>query len=231
MSDPRDFIKVHDCIGDHPKIEPLSDAAFRVLVTSWGWCHKHNTDGRMPLKSWEKRNAARVRAELVSAGLVIIHTDEVEFHDYLEHQQSAAQRASATEQRRSAGRAGGLARGKRTASEPLSDSPSEIQAEVEVEVENPSGSARKRATSTPDLFPITAAMAQWGKTNAPLVANPKMETARFLDYHRAKGSAFKDWTAAWRTWMGNAQTYALRDTGRTVATDQGNPATAWAREQ
>jgi hypothetical protein len=30
------------------------------------------------------------------------------------------------------------------------------------------------------------------------------ETAQFLDYHRARGSVFKDWAAAWRTWMRNA---------------------------
>ena len=76
--------------------------------------------------------------------------------------------------------------------------------------ETPSLSPRKRATSTPDLFPISDEMAAWGREHAPLVVDPRAETAKFLDHHRAKGSTFKDWQAAWRTWMRNAQTYAER---------------------
>ena len=48
----RPFIKVHDDIEDHPKMAPLSDAAFRLIVTSWGWCHRYDTDGRMPAAVW-----------------------------------------------------------------------------------------------------------------------------------------------------------------------------------
>lgn len=215
MTEYRTFIKLHDGIADHPKIEPLSDAAFRLLITSWCWCSKHEQDGKMPVRVWERRGTRKARQELQDAGLVIPAADAVEFHDYLKHQQSAEQRRAAREQRRSAGKAGGLARGKRAASGSLSESPSEIQAEVEVEVEeekkaSPSG-PRKRATSAPDLFPITPDLAAWGREHAPLVTDPQAETARFLDHHRAKGSLMKDWNAAWRTWMGNAQKFALRD--------------------
>jgi hypothetical protein len=30
----------------------------------------------------------------------------------------------------------------------------------------------------------------------------------FRDYHRARGTTFKDWDAAWRTWLGNARRFA-----------------------
>lgn len=66
----------------------------------------------------------------------------------------------------------------------------------------------KRATAVPDIFPITDAMNEWGRQNCPAVLDPQAETRQFLDHHRAKGSTFRDWTAAWRTWMGNAQKYA-----------------------
>jgi hypothetical protein len=63
--------------------------------------------------------------------------------------------------------------------------------------------ARKRATPPPKSFEVTPELEAWGKANARGV-DLKAETAKFLDYHRAKGNSFKDWTAAWRTWMRKA---------------------------
>ena len=34
------------------------------------------------------------------------------------------------------------------------------------------------------------------------------EADQFRNYHHAKGSTFKDWDAAWRTWLGNARKFA-----------------------
>jgi hypothetical protein len=34
------------------------------------------------------------------------------------------------------------------------------------------------------------------------------EAEQFRNYHQSKGSAFKDWDAAWRTWLGNAKKFA-----------------------
>lgn len=36
----------------------------------------------------------------------------------------------------------------------------------------------------------------------------KHEAEQFRNYHHAKGSAFKSWDAAWRTWLGNARKFA-----------------------
>lgn len=60
----------------------------------------------------------------------------------------------------------------------------------------------------PDTFEITDELRAWGREHAPLVLDPVAETAIFLDHHRAKGSSMKDWTAAWQTWMRNAQKFA-----------------------
>lgn len=41
--------------------------------------------------------------------------------------------------------------------------------------------------------------------------DPSAELEKFRDYHLARGSAMKDWGAAWRTWCRNAVTYRQRD--------------------
>lgn len=72
----------------------------------------------------------------------------------------------------------------------------------------PNGLGRaSRATSAPDAFPITQQARDWAKAHAP-EADLKLETANFLDHHRAKGSTFKDWNAAWRTWMRNSARFS-----------------------
>lgn len=40
------------------------------------------------------------------------------------------------------------------------------------------------------------------------------EADKFSNHHHAKGSTFKSWDAAWRTWLGNAITYRNRDMAR-----------------
>jgi hypothetical protein len=104
--DERTFIRVHDGIEDHPKIAPLSDKAFRVLVTTWAWCSRHKTDGRVPTAVWQKRASAKVRAELETAGLVDIFEGHVLMHDYLKHQRSAEEIDEMREAKQFAGRVG-----------------------------------------------------------------------------------------------------------------------------
>lgn len=91
MEDDRTYIRVHDGLPDHPKVEPLSDAAFRLLMSVWCWCSRHLTDGYVPAAVWAKRGTARTRRELTAAGLVEEVPGGVSMHDYLEHQRSAAE--------------------------------------------------------------------------------------------------------------------------------------------
>lgn len=106
MADDRTYIKVHDGIEDHPKIVALSDAAFRLLVTTWGWCSRHHTDGRVPLTVWRRRGTAKARKELVDGQLAEQHDGHLQMHDYLEHQRSAAEIAAKKEEKRAAGMKG-----------------------------------------------------------------------------------------------------------------------------
>lgn len=87
---------------------------------------------------------------------------------------------------------------------------------------------RKPRTETPDQLLITPTMSEWGKENAPDVTDPEQETRKMLDHHRAKGSLMADWVQAWRTWMGNAQTYATeRKAGGTKRPADVHPHDEW----
>lgn len=65
-----------------------------------------------------------------------------------------------------------------------------------------------RATVLPDDFkPNDTAAAMAAELGVSLTA----EQAAFTDHHTANGSTFKDWQAAFRTWLRNAARFARRD--------------------
>ena len=66
------------------------------------------------------------------------------------------------------------------------------------------GKSRNRATPTPKEFLLTDDHVQWGTEHGVEKSFLTRETEQFLDHHRSKGSAFKDWDAAWRTWVRKA---------------------------
>lgn len=60
----------------------------------------------------------------------------------------------------------------------------------------------KGLTLAPEDFRLTDAMKTWANERG-ISKELIDQTERFLDHHRARGTKFKDWTAAWRTWMRN----------------------------
>jgi len=73
---------------------------------------------------------------------------------------------------------------------------------------NPSlRSGLSRATRAPASFPLTDRHRAWAQQR-DIRVDLHRETERWLDHHRAKGSTFADWEAAWRTWMSRAADYA-----------------------
>lgn len=66
----------------------------------------------------------------------------------------------------------------------------------------------KRASSCPADFQPTEEMVKWaiGLGVQDLVS----ETEHFKDHHAAKGSAFKDWSAAWRNWIRNSVKFSVK---------------------
>ena len=74
---------------------------------------------------------------------------------------------------------------------------------------NESRAARKKpATRAPDSFEITEPMWGWAQEQGVAHERIETETAKFLDHHKAKGSLFSDWPAAWRKWMRNVVEFA-----------------------
>jgi len=63
-------------------------------------------------------------------------------------------------------------------------------------------------SAVPDDFEVSDDMAQWAVNLGVQPDALKAQTEKFLDHHRAKGSRFRDWPAAWRTWMRNAVEFA-----------------------
>jgi hypothetical protein len=63
----------------------------------------------------------------------------------------------------------------------------------------------KRGTKAPKHFDLDAEHYDAAETMGFTTQQTVDETARFLDWHRAKGTTHVDWTAAWRNWMRKAR--------------------------
>ena len=82
--DDRLFIRMHIGMPEHPKVEGLSDKAFRALVEAWCWCGRNpQVNGSIPKSSWTKRGTPAARRELLAAGLFTDDgADGVQVHDW-----------------------------------------------------------------------------------------------------------------------------------------------------
>lgn len=88
----------------------------------------------------------------------------------------------------------------------------------ETEEKDASASSRakkpSRATATPETYTPSEIQYEWALTKFGL-DRPRvdLETDKFLDHHRAHGSAMKNWDAAWQNWMRRAPEFAPRGKG------------------
>jgi hypothetical protein len=80
-----------------------------------------------------------------------------------------------------------------------------IEGEGEGEVEEKSKSlvpsAHKKRSTLPLDFQLTPDLRAFAIDQG--VQDPHTEFSAFRDYHQARGSVFRDWPAAWRTWARN----------------------------
>lgn len=111
--DSRPWIKVSVDMWRHPKIRQLTAAQFRTLIALWSMSMEYQTDGVLDVK-FARAQGLRPACltALAEAGLMDLSDDgqTLRLHDYLEHQMSADKIAARTNQRRSAGRRGGIAK-------------------------------------------------------------------------------------------------------------------------
>lgn len=86
------WIKVQVDHVDHPKIQALSDPAYRWLQRVWAYAGKYETDGTLP-PGYVRTIPPRVRRELDEGGLWYQNGTPGgrTIHDWLQHQPSKAQ--------------------------------------------------------------------------------------------------------------------------------------------
>jgi hypothetical protein len=87
--------------------------------------------------------------------------------------------------------------------------------DTEERKEEPIGSSKKTARRKPEMeLPPDWVPSDRNITDAEARQFSAMEIQdeadRFRNHHIAKGSRFRDWDAAWRTWLGNARKYGSR---------------------
>lgn len=107
MTFPIDF-------DEHPKVAPLSDAAFRAFIEMNAYSRRQSLDGRIAAATARRRWRAKPLAELVCSHperpLVALVGDEYVIRDYAEHQLTTTDIETLREKRAAAGRKGGTAK-------------------------------------------------------------------------------------------------------------------------
>lgn len=96
---------------------------------------------------------------------------------------------------------------------------SSVSAHTEAEAVNPSippstvkkSKAKIKSTQTPmpEGFELFTEDAEWAKSKGLTDKQIDAEEEKFVAHHRAKGSSFSDWSAAWRTWIFKAIEFGL----------------------
>jgi len=201
------FAKLDLDYADHPKIERLSDAAFRAHVSMILYARKYLTDGKIPAR-YAKRFGSETLSELLTndeatPSLVRVESGDYELHGFLDLQESRAK----VEKRSQANAENGKKGGRPPKTQSLSESVSETKAEIEIERDTSSSTkkrgAAKRGTRIPEPFMLTTEMRQWAVEEVPNV-DADASTRRFVDYWRAESGAKAtkiDWIATWRNWL------------------------------
>ena len=86
--------------------------------------------------------------------------------------------------------------------------PEPIERDTSVSTKKPTPSKPKRACSIPDGWVPNDRNIQDAIDRSFSQQEMNHEANQFRDYHLAKGTTYKDWNAAWRTWLGNARKFA-----------------------
>lgn len=109
MTFPIDF-------DEHPKVAPLSDAAFRAFFEMNGYCRRQRTDGRIlavvARKKWKPRALAELIATDATKPLVVLEGDTYVLLSYADHQFTTTDEEELHVKRSQAGRSGGEAKAK-----------------------------------------------------------------------------------------------------------------------
>jgi hypothetical protein len=208
-SDDRLFAPFPIEMDEHPKIAPLSDAAFRALFEATFYSRRMLSDGfldeRIVLRRWgqdvadelSQNDPKRPSWVPVEGGWLI--------HDFEKHHplraDIEAKRAGISATRSQAGSKGAAKRWQPDSKAMANDS---SETETETETTTPKGVvARKRGTRISEQFEVTAEMVTWAAKETPSV-DGKRSTEKFINHFMAKSGrdATKvDWVRTWKNWL------------------------------
>jgi hypothetical protein len=228
--DERLYARFDIAMDEHPKVMLLSDAAFRTLFEVTFYSRRQLTDGFLAAgiisRKWDPEAIAELqRNDPTKPSLYPFEKNGVAglmIHDYDKHQTTTAD----IEAKREAGRKGGLAKAKQTASTPVapasevlgqeaSTTPSAPLAITETETETETTTsdevvkerpAKRGSRLSANWMPSMDSRAVIEK-EAPNVEY-KHEHATFIDYWIAQPGqkgVKSDWEATWRNWMRRKQ--------------------------
>jgi hypothetical protein len=208
-------------MDEHPKIFPLSDAAFRALFEATFYSRRMLSDGfldeRVVLKRWGKVVADELSNNDPQRPSWVRVEGGWQVHDFAKHHPTKAEIVEKREQKSVAGRANGLRSGeaRRTKAQQALNEIEPTVNEIELIVidrdividkdrdkELKSVVPRKRGTRIPEPFMLTNEMRSWASSRVPGV-DVNTATEKFVNYWRAstKNATKLDWTATWNNWL------------------------------
>lgn len=265
--DPRQFVRLATDIGFNRKIGEVDDPAFFAtyiyglllsaqsmtdgLIQPNQVTRLANTGHRAVICDGESMTVVEAlcrqglwhiaghdcpRCPQPKRGLAIIH-------DYLQHQQSKADRSAYREAKSRAGKAGAEKRWGKTAENtapqaaamagamPPASAAAMADALARTPPPIPARPATRRRTRLPEQWTVNDAMRRWAAAEAPGV-DIDLETKHFLSHYRGEGTPRDDWAEVWKAWMLRAlKTRAAGTTRRTYQETTEDPAEALRRQE
>lgn len=204
------WFKVDDGFAFHPKAIAAGNAALGLWVRAGSWCGANLTGGALPRHmigtlGAQKRDAMK----LVSVGLWCETEDGYQFNDWDVYQPTKEQVEA--ERKASRERQARYRESKRNAvsnavTSPVSDGVTNAAPTRPDPTHSSFGTTRgaKRATQLP---------AEWkpNETHLEIATeyglDPAFELRAFRDHHEAKGTTYKSWDAAFRTWLNKSKSF------------------------
>lgn len=222
-----DWIKMRCNLWDDPRVAQLCDLTSRGeaeiiggLYWLWASTDQHSEDGIMPglsAKSIDRKTGIKGLGDaLLEIGWLADHPEGVRIVRFEEHNgRSAKRRCSESVRKMSARDADNVRTESGNAADEVQQScaPREEKRREEVNHSSTSSTrstsdgsqatrpASKRATQLPADFEPDGTGADYA---AARHLNTAAELEAFRNHHTAKGTTFKSWQAAWRTWCDKA---------------------------
>lgn len=219
------WFKVDDRAAFNAKVLRAGNEAFGAWTRAGSWTSAEGKDGFIPDETAELIAKKRVWERAVSAGLMSRVDGGWQIQNYLEYNPSAEQVASKREARAQAGSKGGKrsveAKAQAIASanvqavacdtfqppsRPVPSRPDPSPTETVLSAVPTTSKASPKRTRAPEPDDEDAWCERW-KLTAERAAHPD-DFAHFLNSHRAKGSLFERWGAAWATWKSQGKKFA-----------------------